>query len=350
MHTKRAMRTLFALLLPCALIAQEAGFKAEARLVVMPVTVQDAKGRPIDGLEDANFKVFDNGVAQPFSLDTFGTGVAPVSLIVAVQTSGLSAAALVKVRQIGAMIQPLVAGERGCAGLLSFSDSVVVRQPCTRNVEALSSAFARLEPRSPKEGHLLDGATEAIKLLDARPNSRRVLLLISETRDRGSEAKLDDVIRAAQTAGVTVYAATYSAFRSGFFSKPEDVQQPRQTRPLPIPTGKPNSDPVGQSIPANTSAQSTDILGGVGELARLGKDKATEKLAEATGGAEYPFTRLGGLEKAIQKLGEEIHSQYVISFMPKEPKPGFHTLSVQVQPGAKLRIRARPGYWANATP
>jgi VWFA-related protein len=350
MQRKWAMRSLFALILPCCLLAQEAGFQAQVRLVVMPVTVQDAKGRPVDGLTEANFKVLDNGVPQPFSLDTFGTGVAPVSLMVAVQTSGLSAAALVKVRQIGAMIQPLVAGERGCAGLLSFSDSVVVRQPCTRNVEALSGAFARLEPRAPKEGHLLDGAAEAIKLLDARPNSRRVLLLISETRDRGSEAKLEDVIRAAQTAGVTVYAATYSAFRSGFFAKPEDVQQPRQTRPLPLPTGKPISDPVGQSIPANTSAQSTDILGGVGELARLGKEKATEKLAEATGGAEYSFTRLSGLEKAIQQLGEEIHSQYVISFMPKEPKPGFHNLSVQVQPGVKLRIRTRPGYWANAAP
>jgi VWFA-related protein len=342
------MRNLIALFLPCLLLAQEPGFQAQVRLVVVPVTVQDAKGRPVDGLTEESFKVFDNGVAQPFSLDTFGTGVAPVSLMVAVQTSGLSASALVKVRQIGAMIQPLIAGERGCAGLLTFSDSVVVRQPCTRDVDALAAAFARLEPRSPREGHLLDGAAEAIQLLDARPNSRRVLLLISETRDRGSEAKLDDVIRAAQTAGVTVYAATYSAFRSGFFAKPEEVQQPRQTRPLPLPTGKPISDPVGQSIPANTSAQSTDILGGVGEIARLGKEKATERLAAATGGAEYSFTRLNGLEKAIVQLGEEIHSQYVISFMPKEPKPGFHTLSVQVQPGTKLRIRARPGYWANA--
>lgn len=344
------MRSLFALLLAGSLSAQDAGFQAQVRLVVMPVTVQDAKGRPVDGLTETNFKVFDNGVAQPFSLDTFGTGVAPVSLIVAVQTSGLSAAALVKIRQIGAMIQPLIAGERGCAGLLSFSDSVVLRQPCTRDVDALSLAFARLEPRAPKEGHLLDGAAEAIKLLDARPNTRRVLLLISETRDRGSEAKLPDVIRAAQTAGVTVYAVTYSAFRTGFFAKPEDVQQPRQTRPLPLPTGKPVSDPVGQSIPANTSAQSTDILGGVGELARLGKEKTTEKLAEATGGAEFSFTRLSGLEKAIQELGTEIHAQYVISFMPKEPKPGFHTLTVQVNPGAKLRIRARPGYWVNPAP
>ena len=344
------MRGAIAFLLACVLPAQEAGFRTQVRLVVVPVTVRDAKGRPVDGLTKESFQLFDQNARQPFELDTFDTGVAPVSLLVAVQTSGISAAALVKVRQIGAMIQPLVAGERGCAGLLSFSDSVVLRQPCTRDVDALAGAFARLEPRAPTEGHLLDAAAEAIRLLDARPNSRRVLLLIAETRDRGSEAKLDDVIRAAQTAGVTVYAATYSAFRTGFLAKPEDVQPPRRTRPLPLPSGKPVSDPVGESIPANSGAQSTDLLGGIGELARLGKEKATEKLAVATGGAEYPFTRLSSLEKAIQQLGEEIHAQYVISFLPNEPKPGYHALRVQVGVSGKVQVRSRPGYWVNAAP
>ena len=343
------MRYVIALF-PILLAAQEAGFVVQTRLVFVPTSVQNAQGKPVDGLTEANFKILDNGVPQPFTMDTFGTGVARVALMVAVQTSGISASALVKVRQIGAMIQPVVTGERGCAGLISFSDSVVVRQPCTKDPDALSKAFAALASRSPKEGHLLDGAAEAIKLLDAQPNARRVLLLISETRDRGSEATLPDVIRQAQAAGVTVYSATYSAFRTGFFAKPEEVQQPRQTRPLPIPSGKPNWDPVGQTIPANTSAQSSDILGGIGELVRLSKDKTTEKLALATGGAEYPFTKLAGLEKAIQNLGEEIHSQYVISFIPKEPQPGYHTLTVQVQPGTNFRIRTRPGYWANSTP
>ncbi len=343
------MRPLLALF-PILLVAQEPGFVVQTRLVFVPTTVQNAQGKPVDGLTEANFKVLDNGLPQPFSLDTFGTGVARVALIVAVQTSGISASALVKVRQIGAMIQPVVTGERGCAGLLSFSDSVVVRQACTKDPDSLSKAFAALAPRAPTEGHLLDGAVEAIKLLEAQPNARRVLLLISETRDRGSEATLPDVIRQAQAAGVTVYSATYSAFRTGFFAKPEDVRQPRQTRPLPIPSGKPNWDPVGETIPANSSAQSGNILAGIGELARLSKEKTTEKLALATGGAEYPFTRLPGLEKAIQNLGEEIHSQYVISFMPKEPKPGYHALTVQVQPGTNLRIRTRPGYWVNATP
>jgi hypothetical protein len=59
---------------------------------------------------------------------------------------------------------------------------------------------------------------------------------------------------------------------------------------------------------------------------------------------------LSGLEKAIQQLGEEIHAQYVLSFLPNEPKPGFHALRVQVQVPGKPRVRSRPGYWVNAAP
>lgn len=105
------MRPLIALL-PVLLAAQEPGFVVQTRLVFVPTTVQNAQGRPVDGLTEANFKILDNGVPQPFSMDTSGTGVARVALMVAVQTSGISASALVKVRHIGAMIQPLVTGEQ----------------------------------------------------------------------------------------------------------------------------------------------------------------------------------------------------------------------------------------------
>jgi hypothetical protein len=66
---------------------------------------------------------------------------------------------------------------------------------------------------------MLDAASESIERLQKHPGSRRVLLLISESRDRGSEQAPEHVAMAAQTAGVAVYAATYSAFRIALTSK-----------------------------------------------------------------------------------------------------------------------------------
>jgi VWFA-related protein len=179
-----------------------------------------------------------------------------------------------------------------------------------------------------------------------------VLLLISESRDRGGTAGLEEVMAAAQMAGVTIYAATYSAFRTGFVAKPEEVQRPRQKpkdlNPAIDPNQRPGQANGGSKVQHPNDSNRLDLAAGIAELTRLGQIKTTEALARATGGAEFPFSKLSGLESAIEKLGEELHAQYVLSFTPKDPLPGYHSLVVTVsEPNAK--IRARPGYWANAS-
>jgi hypothetical protein len=89
-----------------------------------------------------------------------------------------------------------------------------------------------------------------------------------------------------------------------------------------------------------------DVLGGIGELARLGRTNTTEALTRGTGGATFPFTRQKALEEAIEKLGAELHTQYVVSFAPEARAPGYHTLEVRLARTGEFRIRARPGYWS----
>ena len=117
-------------------------------------------------------------------MDTLDTGVAPIALVVAVQDSGISTAVVEKVRKIGAMIQPVVTGERGCAGLVSFAASVAWLQECTPDADELGRAFAKLQPAllpgaDFKQARMLDAVQSAVDHLRARPNARRVLLLIS---------------------------------------------------------------------------------------------------------------------------------------------------------------------------
>src|SRR4051812_205302 len=107
------MRTLTLFLAAMLVRAQEAGFVVQSKLVLVPVTVADTKGRSAEGLDATNFLLLDNGKARPITVDTIGTGVPPVALVIAVQTSGISAATIEKVRKTGAMIQPLVTGARG---------------------------------------------------------------------------------------------------------------------------------------------------------------------------------------------------------------------------------------------
>ena len=63
---------------------------------MVPVMVTDAKGRSVAGLEDGDFLVLDNGRAQKIIVDSIDTGVAPIALVIAVQSSGISAAVIEK--------------------------------------------------------------------------------------------------------------------------------------------------------------------------------------------------------------------------------------------------------------
>jgi VWFA-related protein len=274
--------------------------------------------------------------------------------VVAIQTPGISKAVLEKVHKIGSMILPLVTGERGCAAVVAFSERIGWIQECTNNEDALAHAFELVRPGEAKSARMLDAVDESIQRLRQHSTSRRVLLLISESRDRGSEMAIDQVALAAQTVGVTGYAATYSAFKTAFTSKSSATGEPGMPKVPKMPSeqtgtlsgGPPHCGPFGCPDPPMPLAEErVDILSGIGELVRLGKTNATQALTKGTGRVTFPFTRLIGLEEAIQKLGAELQSQYLLSFTPEDRTDGYHTLEVRVSCG-DFRVRARPGYWS----
>jgi hypothetical protein len=52
------------------------------------------------------------------------------------------------------------------------------------------------------------------------------------------------------------------------------------------------------------------------------------------------------LQTAMSRLGEEIHSQYLLSFVPTDTKNlGLHRIEVKVAKFPNAVVRARAGYW-----
>ena len=312
------------LLCCCAVLvatAQERPFRTEIRVVQVPVTVTDAKGANVDGLKARDFLVLDNGAQKAATLDTFGTGMAPISLVIAVQTSGIAKPALAKVRRIGSMIQPLVIGRRGEAAVVTFDDEINWRLDFSSNADAIQKALRSLEipssTQSKPQARLLDTVIDTADLMKDR-KGRRVLLLISETRDRGSHAHLDEAVRAVEREGVEVYAATYSAAGTTWTANPDD---------LPPPSG-------------------TDYMAVFTEMFRLGKTNHTLALVQATGGSDYGFLRERGVEKAIETLGVDVHSQYILSFPAAGAEKGMHRIDVSLPNRTDVRIRARRAWFA----
>jgi VWFA-related protein len=302
-------------------MAQDSTIRTNVPLVLVPVTVTDAKGTTIDGLQAEDFMLKDDDVPQKqIRMDTSDTVLAPVALVVAIQASGISQPALEKIRKVGSLIQPLVGGEKSEAAILAYDAEVRTLQDFTRDGDKITGAFATVQARTIKNGVLIDAVAQGIQMLTTRPeNFRRILITIGESRDRGSKSKLEKTVEAAQHAGVAIYSITYSAQATAWTAKPQD------NPPLPI---------------------EPDYIGAFKELGRLGTTNQAESFSKQTGGQHLSFARLQGLEEALGRLGTEIHSQYLLSFVPEESKnKGYHRLAVEVRSHPGAVIRARPGYW-----
>ena len=76
------------------------------------------------------------------------------------------------------------------------------------------------------------------------------------------------------------------------------------------------------------------------------KDNPVELFTKGTGGSEFGFHSRRTLEDAIQKIGEELHSEYTITYTPNNKEEGgFHEIAVEVPSRRDAKTQARPGYW-----
>lgn len=311
------MRKLAAVAGAVSLLAQEPRLSTTARLVIAPATVVDRTGRYVDGLTQRDFVLYDNGERRAIDVDVAFT---PISLVIAVQTSVLAREAVNRVHRIGSMIEPLVIGERGEAAVVAFDDDITTVQGFTSDPDRLSKAFQSLRTGG-DASRMVDATIESVKMLGTRPpRRRRVLILISEPKDRSSKARLEDAVALAQEQNVMVYPLTYSAFLSGF-------------------TGKAGEPPPGADAGFN-------LIAVFREIGRLAKTNAGDALAKYTGGSHLSFLKQRSLERAISRIGEELHAQYFLAFQAPAADDGrFHSIDVTVPARPDVAVRARPGYW-----
>ncbi len=75
---------------------------------------------------------------------------------------------------------------------------------------------------------------------------------------------------------------------------------------------------------------------------------ALEVAAAATGGAHFATFKDRTIEKALDEIGGELHTQYIIGYSPTEAAAtGYHEIKVSlVDPKySNLKLRSRPGYY-----
>ena len=328
--------------------------KVRVALVNTPVTVRDSRGDMVHNLDARDFRVSDNGVAQQIS--HFDLGGDPLSLVILMETSSRIAALFPEIRKTGILFTQTVMGPTGEAAVVGFNDSVDKLQDFTANGDLIENTIAHLG-QGTSGSKLYDAMAVGVEMLSGRPQAtaekpghRRVLMLLSEATDAGSEVKLGEVLRQAQLANVTIYSVGLSTTRAELQAKPKDTRPhvtPPGTFPLPPQPGVPQTPTSEENRYGNIDLMAAAVWA-VQHIRDQVKDHALEVAATATGGAHLATFKDRSIEKAIDEIGGELHSQYSVSYTPTGTDAiGYHEIKIAVirNDAKNLKVRARPGYY-----
>jgi VWFA-related protein len=320
-------------------------------LVNTPVTVRDSKGDMVDTLNAKDFRITDNGVEQ--RITHFDLGGDALSLVILVETGSRIAPLLPQVRKAGIVLSEAVMAANGEAAVLGFNDSVDKLQDFTANHDLIQNTFTKLQ-QGTSGSKLYDAMAIGVEMLSGRPlpsgdapGRRRIMLILSEATDVGSDTRFGAVLRQAQLSNVTIYSVGLSTTRAELQAAPKD------TTPHPTPPGTFGLPPQPGTVqtPETEDARygSGNLMNAVVWAVQHVKDKMTanplEVATAGTGGAHLATFKDRSVEKAIDEIGGELHSQYSVSYTPTGTNDaGYHEIKVTLAKNG-LKVRARPGYY-----
>jgi VWFA-related protein len=298
--------------------------------VIVPVTVTNKSGDLILDLSQKDFHIFDSGVEQ--SIIAWDLGGDPLAVALVIETSSRIQPMAPAIYRMSSIFTETVMGLNGEAAVITYDSGVEVHQLFTNDHDAIGKAISGVKFEV-SQRKLHDGMAKAVDLLKAQPSSyRRVMLVVGESEDDGSEATLGQVVRSASNANISIYAV-------GTSSVAADFRGDSGIAPLKIP-GLPTINAAG---PAGFAIWLLER--GTSKI----KNHQLEIAAAATGGIHYRTFRDATIAKALDTIGGELHAQYILSYTPtKEPRVGFNEIKVSVS-RPDLIIRARPGYYVPST-
>ena len=279
---------------------QTVGFRADATLVLIPVSVTDPSNRYVLGLEKENFQLLEDSVSQKVAF--FSSEDAPLSVGLIVDTSGSMGAKLdISRRAAAEFLKNLNTSDE--AFLVEFSDHAELTVPLTRDTGQIEKKLSAT--RSGGLTALLDAVHLGLQEMKKSHNPRKALLILSDGGDNNSlytSRQIQDLVREAD---VQIYA-------------------------------------MGVFEPYLSLGLSAEEVGGPRLLAEV---------AEQTGGRALAATDSKELPGIAERIGLELRNQYLLAYTPaNRVRDGkYRRVQVKLQqmdelPG--LKVRWRLGYYA----
>src|SRR5262249_44659340 len=219
-------------------------FKSGVELINVTATVSDARGRFVSGLRQDDFVVYEDD--KPVSVTHFSADRVPVSLGIALDTSGSMAGTKIQAAQdaLDRFLYELLDKEDEIF-LYRFSNVPMLLQGWTRDRQLLSRALGRITPNGGTA--MYDAVADAIPVAQQGQHRKKALLVISDGNDTASATTIRDVKARIRESEVLVYAIGIDG--EGESAGRPSSAPPRQPFPMPLPFPGGRGGPRPRTVP-----------------------------------------------------------------------------------------------------
>jgi Ca-activated chloride channel family protein len=298
----RACTALFGLACVCApsMAAQDTTLHVDVKLVSVFANVTDRNGAIVGGLTQDDFAVTEDGRPQQISVFEKQSEL-PLNLTLAIDTSGsvqkdLTQEAAAARRFAHALVRP-----QDQMSVMQFATEVRALTPFTNKLSLIDRGLGQL--RGGWATALYDAIDQGSERLGPK-EGRKVLVVISDGDDTAKNTTYPEALEHALRNEVMIYSLI--------------------------------------DVPIEASAGRS-----------TGGEHALITLSEQTGG-KYFYVSDGGLDKAFAKVSDDLRTQYLIGYYPREQVPGrtFHRIRVTVPRAAaqEFTVHHKTGYYSDSNP
>lgn len=272
--------------------------RVDVRLVNVFVNVTDANGAIVGGLTRDDFVLSEDNRPQQIAVFERESEL-PLNLALAIDTSAsVSKDRLIEKSAAKRFVHALLRPQDQMA-VFEFSTYVSQLSVFTNNESQIDRGLN--EMRGGDATALYDAIDLAAEQLGAK-SGRKILVLVSDGSDTVNNTTYEQALEQALRNEIMIYSII-------------DV-------PIAASAGR-----------------------------DIGGEHALITLSEQTGGKSF-YASAGGLDKAFARVSEDLRTQYLIGYYPKNQEPGvnFHRLRVAIPHASAetFNIRYRTGYFADS--
>jgi Ca-activated chloride channel family protein len=276
--------------------------RTDVDLALVNVTITDPYNRLVTGLDQDNFRVFEDNVEQEVA--TFSSEDVPISIGVIFDFSGSMANKISKAREAALQFFK-TANPQDEFFLVSFNERAELTSSFTNSVEDLQSRMMLTVPKG--RTALLDAIYLGLSQMRGAHNAKRALLILSDGGDNHSRYNESDIKRLVREADTQLYA-------------------------------------IGIFEPQGYRSRTPEELNGPSLLSEI---------TELTGGRVFAVENLNELPDIASKIGMELRNQYVLGYKPSNRVHDARWRKIKVKLRAPkglppLSVYAKTGYYAPA--